>query len=74
MQCKKSLGREVAHHPTRVASSLIRDELRDLQLLGDDSQANLDEAFVASSSQCDNELGDLYERHPVTLQALEEGF
>ena len=70
MQCKRSIGRTTVQHPIRMASSLIREELRNLQLLGESSRPEA----VAEYLQGDSMLGDLYEKHPVTLGALRDGF
>ena len=70
MYLKKSVGRTLVHHPTRVTSVMIRNELLQLGVLG----PNADPASVAQFTAQDAALGPLYESHPVTVQALREGF
>ena len=74
MCLKKSIGREVVRHPTRVTSDMIRRELRDLELLGPANMVG--PATFEQHLQQDAALGlgDLYEQHPVTLQAFGDGF
>ena len=71
MHTKNNIVRTSVQHPTRVASDLIREELRSLNLLGSSkpSKETVDE-FLAN----DHELGDKYANHPVTQEALNEGF
>ncbi|CAE7267823.1 unnamed protein product [Symbiodinium sp. CCMP2592] len=57
-------------HPVRVASDMIRDELKALNLLGN---SNPCKETVATFLENDTALGDRYEKHPVTVQALNEG-
>ena len=54
-----------------MASDLIREELTNLRMLGNHG---LSAQVVSDHLQSDGLLGDLYEKHPVTLQALQEGF
>ena len=70
MYSKKSIGRELVEHPTRITSSLIRNELTCLQILGPEMS---DEA-CAKSLPGDHELGDQYHEHPITVQAFKDGF
>ncbi|CAE7266931.1 PIF1, partial [Symbiodinium sp. CCMP2456] len=58
-------------HPTRVASDLIREELRSMNLLASSSPST---KAVAEFLASDHELGDKYANHPVTQEALNEGF
>ena len=71
---KKSIGREIVRHPTRVSSDMIRRELIDLKLLGPASET--DESMAGRHLQEDAALGlgDLYEHHPVTVEAFNTGF
>ena len=71
MNTKKSIGRTAVDHPSRVPSCMIREELRNLQILG---PRHAPEPDVAKFLESDRTLGDLYEKHPVTVQGLAEGF
>ena len=73
MCLKKSIGREVVRHPTRVTSDMIRRELRDLKLLGPASMVGQLTLEQHLQQDADLGLGDLYEQHPVTLQASRDG-
>ena len=69
MFAKKSLGREVFHHPTRVTSDMIREELRSLGLLGPEMDSLQDHGTLEE----DAELGDRFFKHPVTIEARNDG-
>ncbi|CAE7238530.1 unnamed protein product [Symbiodinium sp. CCMP2592] len=69
MYLKKSVGRVIVQHPTRVTSAMIRKEMIDLGILGSESPA-----AVQDFLKPDEEFGDLYERHCITIEALREGF
>ena len=71
MYLKKSVGRTAVNHPTRVASMMIRAELKKLGIL--DSKLS-GCAEVATFLEADALLGDLYAKHPVTVKAFEQGF
>lgn len=71
MYLKKSAGRTLVQHPTRVTSILIRNELKELGILG---STNPSAEVVQDFLKQDEELGDLYERHCVTIEALRQGF
>ena len=70
MNTKTQLVRTPLKHPVRVASDMIRDELKALNLLGN---SNPCEKTVATFLENDKALGERYEKHPVTVQALNEG-
>ena len=70
MYSKKAIGRQVVKHPTRVTSKMIRQELLNLKVLGPDATSSA----ICEFLQSDCSLGDLYWNHPVTQQALSEGF
>ena len=70
MHLKKAIGRQVVKHPARITSAMIRDELLRLKVLGPDATP----AAVSKFLKADDSLGDLYKLHPVTLQALSEGY
>ena len=57
-------------HPVRLASDMIRDELKELKLLGTSKPSK---QTVLTFLENDKALGDRYEQHPVTVQALNEG-
>ena len=61
MYLKKSVGRTVVDHPTRIISFMIRRELEKLGVLGD----NATPEAARASLQNDADLGELYENHPV---------
>lgn len=71
MHTKNSIVRTSIRHPTRVASDLIREELRSMNLLASSSPST---KAVAEFLASDHELGDKYASHPVTQEALNEGF
>ena len=71
MYLKKSVGRTVVDHPTRVASIMIRQELTKLGFLGSQPPEPAD---VSSFLEPDASLSDLYIKHPVTIKAFEQGF
>ena len=68
---KKDLDRTSVDHPTRIQSDLIRNELVSLKMLG---PKRASETATASFLESDLELGDLYTKHPVYIQAVAEGF
>ena len=71
MHLKKSIGRTIVQHPTRVTSIMIRNELKELGMLGSsDASAEVVQDFLKQ----DEEIGDLYENHCVTIEALRQGF
>ena len=70
MYLKKSVGRTSVAHPTRITSCMIRRELHELGILGPRSTPDAVAAFLKN----DGTFGELYENHPVTRQALSEGF
>ena len=70
MNTKTQLVRTPIKHPVRVACDMIRDELKALNLLGN---SNPCEKTVATFLENDKALGERYEKHPVTVQALNEG-
>ena len=69
MYLKKSLGRTIVQHPTRITSDLIRRDLLQHRVLGPES----DSASLENWLKEDVNLGELYSRHPVTIQARREG-
>ena len=71
MYLKKSVGRTIVQHPTRVASIMIRNELIELGILGSTAESP---TAVQDFLKSDEELGDLYERHCITIEALRQGF
>ena len=70
MNTKSQLVRTPVKHPVRLASDMIRDELKELKLLGTSKPS---EQTVLTFLENDKALGDRYEQHPVTVQALNEG-
>ncbi|CAE7035951.1 unnamed protein product, partial [Symbiodinium sp. CCMP2592] len=70
MHLKKSAGRTLVQHPTRVTSIMIRNELMELGILEGTASPEIVQDFLKH----DEELGDLYERHCVTIEALRQGF
>ena len=71
MYLKKSVGRTIVQHPARVASIMIRNELIELGILGSNAESP---TAVQDFLKSDEELGDLYERHCITVEALRQGF
>lgn len=67
MYLKKSVGRTIVQHPARVASIMIRNELIELGILGSNAESP---TAVQDFLKSDEELGDLYERHCITVEAL----
>ena len=66
---KKSLGRQVVRHPTRVTSDMIRKELLSLGLLGPE----MDKLQAHGPLEEDAQLGDRFFKHPVTIEARNDG-
>ena len=62
MSSKKKIGRVIEQHPTRVTSEMLRAEL----------SATKPDDFP-SLLQRDREYQELYDSHPVTRAALEDG-
>ena len=62
MSSKKSVGRSVQEHPLRLPSAMIRDEL-----------SGTDPATLANLLERDSAYRSLYDNHPVTREAMQDG-
>ena len=70
MNPKHEVVRTPMKHPVRLASDMIREELKSLNFLGTSKPCKK----AVDTYLCnDRDLGDRYDKHPVTVQALSEG-